>query len=477
MASRLAIVRFAPWMTFKNAHPHDLMWPVGLLYVAGEARRRGWTVDVIDLHVETLTTEALVERLAAFHPDMVLMDTMTPTLKLMKQVGERVRAQLPDVRLYGVGQHASEQPKDLLFTGSPFDGTVRGELDAAVGCLLDGTDIREVDGGTWWDGAQVAERGGKAETKDLDALPALEPRGLLLDGYRMRSVAVPRFGRVRWGNLLTSRGCPYPCTFCSPTLRMSHGRGFRKQSAEKVVDDMLRLNRDWGVDAFYTIDDVFSLDHKRVREVCELLIAAKPRFHWTIQTRADLLTDEMCALLYRAGCVQVKMGIESGVPRIIKQIRKNETREEMLEAAKAVHRSGLRLTAYYMLGHPSETLEEMHETIRFAHEIDADMIQVAFHTPYPGSQTWEDFKERVTNLDELNHYETQHLNASEVSNGDLERLQRDFYLKYYFTPRIFGRYLRHRLLYRATDPEEWKLAALSLKYLLLDRGVADASAA
>lgn len=478
MASQptVVIVRFAPWMTFKNAHPHDLMWPCSLIYSAAIARQLGWRVDLLDLHVEVLDEAAIVARIVGARPELVIMDTMTPTASLARQVAQKVKAKCPGVPIVGVGQHASEATEHLLKGESGYDGVLRGEPEAALRSLFGGTPLREVPGAGWVEGDGLHTFQGKQELRSLDEeLPPLDPTGLQLDAYRMRSVAVPRFGKVRWGFLLTSRGCPYPCTFCSPTLRQSYGTGFRAHSAERVVDDMARLNRDFGVHAFYTIDDVFSLHKGRVRRICELLIARRLPIQWTIQTRADLLDAEMCTLLKRAGCEAVKMGIESGVPRILELIRKDETREEMLSAARSVRRAGMSLTAYYMLGHPTETRAEMFETMAYAREIDADMVQVAFHTPYPGSATWEQYSDRVKDLDLLNHYETQHLNASEVDNGELEQLQRRFYLEYYFTPRVLARYARHRLLYRLTDAEEWKLALLTLKYLALERGRAGAS--
>lgn len=474
-APKLVIVRFAPWMIFKNNHPHDLMWPCALLYAAGVAERQGWSTEILDLHVEPLDEGSIVARILDGRPDVVLLDTMTPTLALSRRVAARVGAALPDTRILGVGQHASEKWDDLLYDGSPYHGVVLGEHEEALEEYFSGTPLHEIDGTVTMTDAGPVQKGTKRECKDVDALPPLTPRGLHLDRYRMRSVAVPRFGNVRWGYLLTSRGCPYPCTFCSPTLRQSYGRGFRPHAAERVVDDMRRLHTDWGVQAFYMIDDVFSLHKGRVRAICEQLIDLDLDIHWTIQTRADLLDAEMCKLLKKAKCTAVKMGIETGVPRLLELIKKKETREEMLEAAKHVRAAGMNLTAYYMLGHPTETLDEMHETMRYAGEIDADMIQVAFNTPYPGAPSWDEFAAQVDDLSELNHYETTHVNPSQVSGEEIEALQRNFYLRYYFSPRIFTRYLRNRLLYRVTDPGEWALAALSLKYLLGNRGRVGAS--
>lgn len=466
----LTLVRFAPWMSFQNAHPHDVMWPCALLYAAAMARREGWKTHIVDLHVEDLTVDGIVDRIAGQAPDVVLFDTMTPSAAVAIDTSRRLKDRLPDVLLLGVGQHASEAPKDLLLGEGAYDGILLGEHEHALLEILRGAELREVDGTAWRDGDTLGQHGEKQELKDLGTLPPISPEGLLLDRYRMRSVAVPQFGKVRWGFMLTSRGCPYPCTFCSPTLRQSYGRGFRAQAPEEVVADMERLHRDWGVTAYYMIDDVFSLNKKRVMAICDGLIKANLPISFVIQTRGDLVDQEMCDHLYRAGCVGVKMGVESGVPRILKIIRKNSTRKQMEAAAKAVNSTGMSLTAYYMLGHPTETREEMDETYRFARELDADMIQVGFHTPYPGSQSYADYQDQVHDLSELNHYETQHVNLSQVSSEDLESLQRKFYLRYYFHPRTMARYIRNRALYNFTDPAEWKLAALALRYLLLDRG-------
>ena len=289
----------------------------------------------------------------------------------------------------------------------------------------------------------------------------------------MRSTTVPRFGRQRWGYLLTSRGCPYLCTFCSPTLRQSYGRPFRSHSAERVVDDMLRLHHDHGVGAFYMIDDVFSFDRARVAEMCHLLIRRQAPISWVIQTRPDFVDPELLRLLKQAGCAGVKMGIESGVDRILKMIKKGTYRDRIAQSARDIREAGLFLTAYYMLGHPTETLEEMEETYRFARRVKADMIQVAFHTPYPGSQSYRDYQDDVEELEELNHYETHHVNRSAVDGATLERTQRRFYLRYYFSPATLFNYARRRLLYRFSDPSEWRLAFNSLKYLLLQRGRSD----
>jgi len=453
------------------------MWPVEMLTAKGIAHAMGWNATVVDLHVEPMQREELVQHLVRLRPDMLLIDTMTPTMAYAREIAGAVLDRLPELKIWGIGQHATEQSEDLLYAASPITGVLLGEYPGSIANLLANSGERTIDdSATLGSDGKVIRTGTKRQITDLDALPPIDPTGLHLDRYRMRSIHVPKFGRVRWGYLLTSRGCPFPCTFCSATLRQSYGRKFRGHSAERVVDDMLRLHLDHGVDAFYTIDDVFSLNRQRVVDICHGLIKHNHRIHWTIQTRGDLIDLDLLKLMKKAGCVGVKMGIESGVDRILKIIRKNATRDQLLEAARDCQEAGLSLTTYYMVGHPSETRAEMEETFRFARLVGSDMVQMAFHTPYPGSESYEMVKDQVADLSELNHYETQHVNLSEVDSETMEKLQREFYLHYYFNPRQFLRYLRRRAVYRMTDPSEWQLAAMSLKYLLGNRGRVGTSA-
>jgi anaerobic magnesium-protoporphyrin IX monomethyl ester cyclase len=470
-APRVLFIRFAPWMIFQNNHPHDLMWPCSLLYDLETAKRCGFEAEIMDLHVEELDEAEIVTRCTKAPYDLIFIDTMTPTMALARSVATKVKQERPDTIIWGIGQHPSEKPDDLLYKGSAFTGVLLGEHEETIKQVFSGN----TEPGFWGSAGldekgELTRYGDKAKVLNVDDLPEFTPAGIHIARYQLRSASVPSYRRPRWGFLLTSRGCPFPCIFCSATLRQSYGRDFRPHGAQRVVSDMVRLYKDFGINTFYMIDDVFTLDKQRVQDIADGLIRENLPISWVIQTRGDMLSAAMCKHLKRAGCVGVKIGIESGVPRILKLIKKNAKPETLVAAADAVRDAGLSLTAYYMLGHPTETQEEMEETFRFAKRINADMIQVGFHTPYPGSETFELYKDQIEDLSELHHYETQHVNLSQVDGKTLERLQREFYLRYYFSPNIFGRYVKNRLMYRGADPEEWKLAASSLRYLLSKRG-------
>ena len=139
----LGMVRFAPWMHFEGGHPHDLLWPVSMLYASSLARRQGWQPRIIDLHVESLSLAETVQRVCGWAPKLVLIDTMTPTVPLALKLARKLREKLPCVPIWAVGQHASTIPEEFMSEEGLFSGCVHGEYEAGLPALLDAAGRQE----------------------------------------------------------------------------------------------------------------------------------------------------------------------------------------------------------------------------------------------------------------------------------------------------------------------------------------------
>jgi radical SAM superfamily enzyme YgiQ (UPF0313 family) len=431
------------------------MWPIQMLYAASLARSKGWTTRVLDLHVEPLTEPELPRALLSFGPELVVLDTTTPTMGLARRLARSLRQERPGLPIWAVGQQASALPESFA-DDELFSGCIRGEYELALMDVLDGK-VTSVRGSSPGSGVEAAGEEIPIHITPLESLPRLEPEGISIGAYRLRSMHVRSRGRQRWGFHLTSRGCPYNCIFCSPTLRQSHGRIFRAMPGEALAEDLARLSEAHGITAFYLLDDLFTQDRGRVMDLCAARRRSASLVPFFIQTRADLLDSEMLSELRSAGCAGVKIGVESGSDRILAVLRKGATRDSLLKGARAVRRAGLTLTACYMLGNPTETREEIRETFRLAQEIDADMIQVAFHTPYPGSESYRRYGSQIQDPARLSHYDGDPLSVSLVPPTQLRWEQRLFYARYYGFPSGMWRYLTRRAPYRLTDPDEWRL--------------------
>ncbi len=460
---KVLFVRLAPFLQARTPHPRDLLWPVSTLYAVGLLKRAGVHAEVLDTWQRVRPVHVLGAEVVRQRPDVLFLETRTPTARLTLELARRIRRLRPGIRIWGMGQHASEKPGDFLFPGSPFEGCVRGEIEPVVLPLVRGE--TGVEGTSVWDEqAGIRHHGGTAQLEDLDGLPLLDPSSLELDRYHMLSVHVPSFRRHRWGYLLTSRGCAYRCIFCSPTLRQSYGSRFRAQSAERVAEEMAHLHDRFGITAFYAIDDLFTGDPDRVHRICDAIVHRGLRVKWTIQTRMDHLDRDLLEHLREAGCVGIKVGIESGNRRVSDLLNKRLDHQKVLAMAREMDRLGINLTACYMVGNPTESLEEMTETLRFALEVGALMIQVAYHTPYPGSESYRRYG-GAERFDGKSHFDGAPANLSAVPDEVLIRFHRNFYLRYYLSPEQMARYIRRRAVYKLFRADELKLLLRTTGYL------------
>ncbi len=449
-------------------HPRDLMWPAPLLYCAALLRRAGFSPTVTDLHPFREDPVRLARRLADQAPATLILDVATPDVPYCLEFAQQVRQRLPDVRIWATGQHPSYSADVLLGEKTAIDACLQGELLGSVVALAEGRPANEIPG--------AVVRGeeptpGRVVEIVPDDLPPLQVDGLDLDAYRLNSVHVPRLRPVRWGFLQTSWGCPFDCLFCSQTLRASYSRRWRGLSAERVVDDMERLNRDHGLDAFYFMDDITSFDRQRLLDIAERVQRRNLDLHWVIQTRSDYLDEAMLRPLRKGGCVGIKFGVESGDPALLERVGKRLSLDHTVAMADAIRREGIALTSYYMLGFPGETLEQMESTFRIAKRIGSEMIQVAVYTPYPTSRGFDEFPAEVredllANPQRFSHYNTAlPINLSAVGDEELMEFHRNFYLHYYLAPRQVARYLRRRAVYTFPQGTDLGLIRTTLGYL------------
>jgi len=418
-----------------------------------------------------------MNRIRGTEPDLLILEADTPAVDFTRKVAVRVRSEMK-IPVWACGQHASILPHSFRETmddgGLLFDGCLVGEYDALIPRFLEscgnGDDMSGIMGIL-----RFRENGGDrtdpdpvepAQVDDLDQLPGIPYDLLPLSRYRIYSSQVPVFHPLRWGFCLTSRGCPYQCIYCSPTLRQSFGSAYRQQSADRVVADMEEQRTRIGVNAIFMEDDIFSLDRERTLEVCKQLGRRNAPVPFIIQTRLDALDTERIGALKAAGCVGITAGVESGADSTLERLRKGTTLERMLESAREIRRQGIPLTAYYMIGAPGETPEEMEATLRTAKEIDALMIQVAFFTPYPGSPVHQKLTgEEQENTARLSHYNALAVNLSQVEESELRAFQKKFYREYYLSVRYAWNYLRRRFLYAVFNNRELSLLWQTARYL------------
>lgn len=209
--------------------------------------------------------------------------------------------------------------------------------------------------------------------KNLDSLP-FPARDLLLNKNLYDSEDM--------GLIMTSRGCPYNCAFCATSIWK---RKVRYRSIDNVIREIKLVIDTYGTRQFTFKDDSFTVNRKRVLEFCDRLIEENIRINWECNTRVDHIDEELLRKMKVAGCNGIKVGIETGSERVLKLLNKRTILSQCREAAKLFKKVGIYWTGYFMMCIPSETKEEVYQTLNFMKELKPDFASFSVYEPYPGT--------------------------------------------------------------------------------------------
>jgi radical SAM superfamily enzyme YgiQ (UPF0313 family) len=250
--------------------------------------------------------------------------------------------------------------------------------------------------------------------------------------------------------ILSSRGCPHACTFCSPVNTI--GRRYFTRTPKGVVDEMEYFFRQWGTTTFYYMDLTFPLTEKMGIEFCDELIARKLPIQWMCETRVSSVSLPLLKKMKESGCARVDYGIECGNQKMLDLIQKNFTMEQVRNAVKWTREAGIEQEGLFIIGLPGETVEDTWDTINFSLSLDLDHIKLNIFVPYPGSELYDRLSARGElrsfNFDQYTSYPVYNAGAmSYVPAGrsaeELMRLQAIGMRKIMFRKRVILRELRH----------------------------------
>jgi anaerobic magnesium-protoporphyrin IX monomethyl ester cyclase len=440
-------------------HPQFFDPPYPLKYLqAGLAKYRELKVSLLDCWVRPIGVAEMVEHTAKIRPDLVVVSASSFDVDVANNYVSALRGQYPSVLVIGIGQ------------GYYLNGVRRQDFDTNYDALLLGEpeqeffrlfgQIRDAEGSSleWKEHYRILYTEGKRfVVEDADRLPFPTYTPEELNAYRsIFPVRVPK--RVVWGYLIATRGCPHRCMFCSEVMRVSTGKRLRSRSAVSVADEMEHLARQ-GVNICSFQDDSFSANRRFVESLCQELIARGSRMPWMARVRVDELGYDLLTRMKKSGCVMLGLGVESGSERIIRMMKKQENPKPWLELCRQafqwIRALGIGTNAYYVIGNPTETREEIEQTIRFALELNSDSIQVHFYTPYPGSPAWEEYQDQLAGCDPATmfHYARPGFSLAAVPPDDLVKIRSEFYRRYLFRPFFALRHFRHYGAFYLHNPD------------------------
>ncbi len=411
-------------------HPH-----LGLLYVAAALDKDGNDVLLADFDADRLSMPSFKGLLEREKPDIVGLTATTPTYAATLSIAEFVKRQT-GIRTVLGGVHATLMPHESMKSGF-FDFIVKGEGEITSSELIlalkgEGA-LDSVKGILFRREGEVVETPDRPFMEDLDELPFPSRKLLASRKYRypdaLRSPAFP---------IITSRGCPGKCSFC--TAKFAHGSKFRFRSPDNVVDEIEMLVREHGAREIHIWDDNFITNPGRVFKISDEIIrrGIKCLFAFPNGVRADFIREDILLAMRRMGAYSLAIGVESGNQIILDSIGKGVSLDQIRKAFSIAKRIGFETWGFFLIGLPGEDASTIRQTVDFAIELDPDVAKFHLLKPYPKSKVSDELKRLGLLVDEdYVHYgiHTGPVHRLEtLSQEDLEKLHKEAYRKFYMRP-------------------------------------------
>lgn len=402
--------------------------PLGLAYMAAVLEENNVEVVIIDACAREMDLESVGKELMEFKPDIIALTALTPTIAKALETAEYSREICKDSMIVLGGYHPTFNYNEVLKYDF-VDVVIIGEGEET---LLDLTKTVEKErplssvNGIAFEDVVTPPR---QLILDLDSLPLPARHLLPMDSYKLLNMD------TKMSTMITSRGCPMQCSFCSSAAL--HGTKLRMRSVDKILDEMEYLVNEMGIETIAFMDDTFTISKKRVIELCEGIEERKIDVMWGCTSRVDSLNKELLRRMKKAGCITVFMGVESADQQMLDTVNKQTTIEKIKDAFEVSRQEKIRTIASVVLGMPGDTHESIKNTINFVKELNPSYAIFSLATPYPGTRFYQQTLEKdLIKVKDWSKYTliSPILETVDCSLEELKKLQATAFKKFYLRP-------------------------------------------
>jgi anaerobic magnesium-protoporphyrin IX monomethyl ester cyclase len=431
---------------------YSILEPYSLLQMGALLKSQGHQVDLIDLNGFDLAWKDLEDRARRFNPEAALFRFTPTTFDHDMRTASTVKASAPGAKTIGVCWTLRTLAREVLSQAPDLDFYIRQEYEVVAPdlamALQEGRSLDSVDGIAYRHGGEILINPDARPLEDYDSLPI--PAFDLLPSLEPYFVTAPA-GRP-YTILYTSKGCPFKCSFCTVA-----GTKWRPKSAEKTMEELIFLKRNYGIRTVSFFDETFTLDKKRVQRLCDALISEDLDIRWYCNTRAHLVDLDLLKRMRQAGCRGISYGIESGSQSILDHADKCVTTEQARNAIAWARQARIKTFASFILGLPGETWDTVRETIDFVSQTMPNSAEFNVAVPYPGTKLYEIVygEKGAGAVDFRRLYQDDAIVGTEaLTPADLNKARDMAYRSLYFNPRWWFRNIGHVL----KEPEDMDLA-------------------
>lgn len=356
------------------------IWPqTSLAYLAAVMKNAGYDVKIMDCIAEKIYWEDFKDKVKEYAPDYILTNVISSTLTNdMKVAG--VAKELNAV-VIAVGPHVTALPKQSLKDFPDIDYLILHEAEDTVLELIQtlekkDKDLSEVKGIAFRKDNELIVTPDR-EFVDLNKLPIPLHDLLPIDKYNL-----PYVGK-RYTFLTTSRGCPYRCTFCRSPIVWNNT--VRSRSVESIMKELEKLH-ELKIKNFLVHSDVFTINKEIAIELCKKMIEKGWKFRWICNSRVNTVDEELLSWMKKAGCWMINYGIESASQKVLDNVKKQITIEQIKNAVYLTKKVGIKVWGYFIIGLPGENWQTIDKNIKLAKELPLDLVNFAVGAPYPGTE-------------------------------------------------------------------------------------------
>ncbi len=463
-----------PQVFTKNQVASGITPPLGIAYLASVLELHDITVDIIDsvglepqtIHpfeketfVRGLHFGDIVARLDDEVKIVGISNLFSFAYPVVQELCRQIRAFRSDIKIVLGGPHPSALYEEVLIEDKDLVDFVilgEGELPFLELCqkLLQENMVLQTNIGSDIANLAFLDEDGKCvmgteklarNTKlNSDIIPFPARHLLPMENYILAQES-HGFSNGRWTSMISSRGCPYGCTFCA-----SRKTRWVSRSATDVADEIEYCIENWDIREFHFEDDNMTINVKRLIEICNEIKRRKLDIRWQTPNgiRASRIDEEMLTAMKDSGCEHVTLAPESGSPRVLTDIvqkGKDFDLQHLKDCGATAHKIGLKVAAYFVLGLPGETREDMEMTIAYARElakVGVDEVNFGLFIPLPGTPLWEPSKHKIKDLDWLDLLTVGDLAKAvsfndEVGSKELDWVRKKAYMSFLLTRIIY----------------------------------------
>lgn len=443
----------------KHRSDKFLQYPIFLAYSAAQLKAAGFQVVYIDSVIQNLDLNQTFKEAKEKKPDAVFMETTTPSIEADYDCLTALKNSTKAKIIVG-GPHATYFHKRVLEECPAIDIVIRHEFDTKIATVVSNIDkLENINGISYRNNGNIIDNGDGEMAGDLDQIPFPDRDTIPWQWY-----LEAWYSRKPFMNMMTSRGCPYQCSFCLwPQSMYGHKQRFR--SIDNVISE-IHILKDWyGVKEINIDDGTFTTNKKRVIEFCQKLRQENVRLIWTCNGRVDNLDSEMLKEMKASGCKMIRLGVESGSQEVLDKIKKGLTLKQIEEGIKLVKKHGIQALGGFMFGFPYDSRKTIEQTIQFAKKLSPDQVQFSINMCYPGTSLYE-YAEKNDLLIANSFKEFDMTCGPVVKTLDMEREELEHilaraYKEFYFRPKYMLQTLFH-----LKDIDEIKRVFRSLKSLV-----------